>query len=347
MIIIYLSDGYKGGNSTFLEQNIDYNIKNQNQVILIDKNPQKNFPELKNKKNLKLVKLDIFKQKIKVKRYIRKLKKKNHFFFFTNFKTYLIYYFYFNSYKKENIRIAMALHSGVFSLSLKLFIGLFLFSIVSLKLDYLIFGSYSSKKWWLNKFPWMNLINNQVIFNGVKKQKQKKKIKENFKISFIGRLEHENDPELFLKIYSLNKNKKKMIFNVFGDGSLKEKFKDKYRNVKFWGWSKKKQIYMNTDISIITSPLNNFPYVAMESNSYGIPVLTAARGDIRKIVKNNFSGYILKERTVENFNFFLKKTIKNYKKLSINSFENAKKFEVDESCRQIWRFLKIDNHNIR
>ena len=37
------------------------------------------------------------------------------------------------------------------------------------------------------------------------------------------------------------------------------------------------------DIAIITSPLNNFPYVALESSSYGIPVVTAAEGDIRKL----------------------------------------------------------------
>ena len=29
MVIIYLSDGYKGGNSTFLTQNINYNLENK------------------------------------------------------------------------------------------------------------------------------------------------------------------------------------------------------------------------------------------------------------------------------------------------------------------------------
>ncbi len=138
-----------------------------------------------------------------------------------------------------------------------------------------------------------------------------------------------------------------MKFNVFGDGILKEKFENKYKAIKFWGWTDPKKIYANTDVCIITSPLNNFPYVALESNSYGIPVITAARGDIRKIVKNNYNGYIFKERTVKNFDIFLNKSIKNYKKLSKNSFNNAKKFEVIKSCQKIWRFLKIENYNFR
>ena len=200
MIIIYLSDGYKGGNSTFLEHNINYNLKNQNEVVLVDKNPKKNFSNLKKNKNLKLVKLDIFKDKLKVKNFIQKLEIENHFFFFTNFKTLLYYFLYFNSYKRKNIKIAMALHSGIFLFNLKNILGLFLFSIISLRLDYLIFGSISSKKWWLNKFPWMKWINHKVILNGTELKRSKKKVPSTFKISFIGRLVIENDPKLFLDI---------------------------------------------------------------------------------------------------------------------------------------------------
>ena len=106
------------------------------------------------------------------------------------------------------------------------------------------------------------------------------------------------------------------------------------------GWTQKEEIYNNTDITIITSPLNNFPYVALESNSYGIPVITAAKGDIRKIVKNNLNGYILNNRTVENFNFYIQKTIKNYEYLSSNAIINTKKFDIKKSCEKIWNFLK-------
>ena len=175
MLIIYLSDGYKGGNTTFLMHNIHYNLENQNKVILIDKDPKKNFPNLKKNKNLKLVKLDIFKQKQKVKNYIQNLEIKSHFFFFTNFKTLLYYYLYFNSYKRKNIKIAMALHSGIFVFNLKLILGVFLFSLISLKLDYLIFGSDYSRDWWLKKFPWMIYINSKVILNGINLKKIKKK----------------------------------------------------------------------------------------------------------------------------------------------------------------------------
>ncbi len=43
MTIVFFSDGYKGGASTFLEQNINHNLENNRKVILIDKNPKKLF----------------------------------------------------------------------------------------------------------------------------------------------------------------------------------------------------------------------------------------------------------------------------------------------------------------
>ena len=347
MTIFFLSDGYRGGATTFLEQNIIYNLKKKRNVVLFDKNSKITFPNLKKSKYLKIYNLDIFKEYSKIQLIVKKMHTSKKIFFFTNFAILVYYFFFFKNFKKNSIKLVLSLHSGIFKYNIKTILGLGLFSLFLLKLNNIIFGSYSSKNWWLKIIPWMRIIKHKVIFNGIELQKKKERLNKFFKISFIGRLENENDPELFLKLCLLNQNTKNMKFNVFGDGSLKEKFKNKFKKVKFWGWTNQKKIYLNTDITVITSPLNNFPYAALESNSYGIPVITAAQGDIRKIVKNNYSGYILNERTAENFDIFLKKVIKNYAKLSKNSFNNAKKFEVNKSCKKIWRFLKIENNNIR
>lgn len=347
MTIFFLSDGYRGGTANFLEQNVIYNLKKKRNVVLFDKNQKKTFPNLKKNKYLKVYNIDIFKDIKKVEYLIRKIQSSKNIIFFTNFAIHVYYFIFFNRLKKNSFKIVLSLHSGVFKYSIKTLIGIGLFSLITFKLDSIVFGSYTSRNWWLRLIPWIRIVNHKVIFNGIELQKKKKKKINLFKISFIGRLEDENDPELFLKLFLLNKNSKNIIFNVFGDGSLKNKYLKKYKQVKFWGWTKKNKIYSNTDITVITSPINNFPYVALESSSYGIPVITAARGDIRKIVKNNYNGYIFNYRTVKNFDLFLNKTIINYKRLSKNALKNAKKFEVNKSCQKIWRFLKIENYNLR
>ena len=347
MTIIYFSDGYKGGASTFLEQNILFNLENKKNVILFDQNPKQTFPNLSKNKYLKIFKLNIFKDNKKIKRLIKKLDLSNQLFFFTNFAILIYYFLFFLSFRdKKKAILSLTLHSGIFQYNLKTIVGLGLFSILSLRLNYLIFGSDSSKKWWVNLFPWIKLINHQVIFNGVKKQKMRKRNKKKIQISFIGRLEKENDPELFLKISQLNKNNKMIKFNIFGDGPLKKKIK-KSDNVKFWGWSKQAKIYSKTDITLITSPINNFPFTALESNSYGIPLISAAKGDIRKIIKNNYNGYIFNKRMPQIFSYYINETIKNYKYLSRNSINHARKFNINKSCQTVWRFLKIENNNIR
>ncbi len=126
---------------------------------------------MKLKNNLKIIKLDIFKEKKKVQNFLEKNNSKSYFFFFTNFAILIYYFFFFNNLKKNKIKIAMALHSGVFKYNLKVIVGLIFFSFFSLKLNYLIFGSYSSKKWWLRLFPWMSLINYKVVLNGVEKKR--------------------------------------------------------------------------------------------------------------------------------------------------------------------------------
>ena len=147
----------------------------------------------------------------------------------------------------------MALHSGIFLINLKLILGLFLFSIIALKLDYLIFGSNSSKDWWLKKFPWMIYINSKVILNGIDLKKIKRKKPSKFRISFIGRLVIENDPKLFLDICKLNNKEKKITFNIFGDGILKNKLTNKTNNVKFWGGLTKRK-FTKTPISQLLHP---------------------------------------------------------------------------------------------
>ena len=89
MTIIYFSDGYKGGASTFLEQNIKYNLKNKKKVILVDKNFEKTFPSLKKNKYLKIYNLDIYKDKKIIKKKINSLKIKNQIFFFTNYAIFV------------------------------------------------------------------------------------------------------------------------------------------------------------------------------------------------------------------------------------------------------------------
>ena len=73
----------------------------------------------------------------------------------TNFAYLIKFYFFFKLIQKKNVKIILTLHSGILSLNFKRYIAGFIFSLIYKQVDYLFFGSSSSKFWWKKMYPWM------------------------------------------------------------------------------------------------------------------------------------------------------------------------------------------------
>ena len=188
----------------------------------------------------------------------------------------------------------------------------------------------------------MDLDKNLVIYNGVKidPKRKIKKLNKKISISFVGRLEDENNPEFFINIAEIYlKLYNDAIFNIYGDGSMLINLKKKIKNnnIIFHGWVNKDKIYKNSNIILITSPVNNFPYVALEAKSYGIPVISSSKGDIKKIIKNNIDGFVNPTNSSNKMITLIKKTLKNYKIFSKNAIIRSKEFDIKDSCKTFWQ----------
>ena len=340
---IFLSNGYVGGASRFIYDHLCYLAKRKKKTILIDDNPYKTYLRIPHNTQVKKIEINKFKTDSKKKLsnlfLDDKIKK---IIFLTNYAFLIKYYFLINNLKNRNIKIILTIHSGLFNLSFKKYIAGLMFSLIYKKIDYLYFGSNSAKQWWLKFYPWMDIKKNLVHFNGVELQKkiEIKKKSNDLSISFVGRLEKENNPEFFIDIaHDYLKKEKKVKFNVYGEGTMYNHLKNITRSnkIKFYGWKEKKSIYKNTDIIIITSKINNFPYVALEAKSYGIPVISCSKGDVKKIIKNDFDGYIIYTNSSKKIINLIKKIWKNYSKFSNNSILRSKLFEINEACKKFWR----------
>ncbi len=343
---IFISNGYRGGASNFLINHIEYLSKKKKNIILIDDNPYKTFEKIPNLVKIKRIKINIFsfKEKEKLKKELFN-KINNKVVFITNYAFPIKYFLLFKNFKKKNIKVILTLHSGLFNLNFKKYIAGLFFSFIYKKIDYLYFGSNSAKDWWKKNYPWMDISKNLIMYNGVsvKSKKKIKKINKKIIISFVGRLENENNPKFFIDIaeryLELYNN---AIFNLYGDGPMLKDLKKKNRNknINFFGWVNKDVIYKKSNIVLITSPINNFPYVALEAKSYGIPVISSSKGDIKKIVKNNVDGFISETNSINKMITLIEKTIKNYNPLSKNAIKRSKKFDIKESCKKFWQTIK-------
>ena len=338
---IFLSNGYVGGASRFIYDHLCYLAKKNKKIILIDDNPYKTYSRIPDNVTVKKIEINNFKtksEKTLSKLFLNDNVKK--IIFLTNYAFLIKYFSLINKIKNKKIKIILTIHSGLLNLSFKTYIAGLIFSFIYTKIDYLYFGSNSAKQWWLKFYPWMNIKKNLVHFNGVELQKKLKKKRINdLSISFVGRLEKENNPEFFIDIaHDYLKNKKKAKFNIYGEGTMCNHLKNitKSNKIKFYGWKEKKSIYKNTDIIIITSKINNFPYVALEAKSYGIPVISCSKGDVKKIIKNNYDGYIIYTNSSKKIINLINKISKNYSKFSNNSFMRSKLFEINVACKKFW-----------
>lgn len=342
---IFISNGYRGGATTFQGQHMEYLINKKKKIILIDDDPANTFESLSSK--IEKCKISVNNNDINSKNKINKILnfgKEKKILFITNYAILIKYFFILKNFRKNNNKIILTIHSGILNLNLKTFIAGIIFSLLYKYVDLLYFGSSSAKNWWLSKYPWMNINKCPVYYNGVDiiKNVKSRKLNKKINISFAGRLEKENNPKFFIEIAKkyLIKNKN-ITFNVFGDGSLSKKLKKNLisKNITFHGWIKKKEIYKKSDIIVITSPHQNFPYVALEAKSFGIPVVSCSTGDISKIIKHNFDGLVKHtDSSIEMINL-IDTVLKNYNFYSKNSIKRSKKFNKNNSCRKFWRHV--------
>ena len=176
--IFFLSNGYKGGANNYIYQNLNYISKKYNSV-LIDKAFDNQL--LDQSKNIKLIKLNLFENIFSnyknLKKIFLKNKKEKNIIFLTNFAIYLLYFFLFLTIKKFNFKVVLTLHSGIFINNFKNNFISICFSLIANNIDNIIYGSVSSKNWWMQRYFWMRWANYKVIYNGINLKKFKKKKK--------------------------------------------------------------------------------------------------------------------------------------------------------------------------
>jgi glycosyltransferase involved in cell wall biosynthesis len=112
----------------------------------------------------------------------------------------------------------------------------------------------------------------------------------------------------------------------------KKKFINKNCNFIFHEYIKNiedmSKIFSSADVFIFTSRIDNFPNVALEAQSCGLPIICFSSGGVTEINKNNYTGFVIKSFSVKNFVTKINSLISNdylLKKFSQNSRRNALK----------------------
>lgn len=142
----------------------------------------------------------------------------------------------------------------------------------------------------------------KVIYNGCSLSdiKRIKPLRKGYDLIFIGRMNYQKNPQLFLKtLVHLKRHspgiKAVMIGTGPEEGNLKTYVRENNltENITFKGSVKKrKEIYRHiksSKIVVLTSRFEGFPLVIVEAHACGTPVVSTdySGGNIKEIIKNN------------------------------------------------------------
>ena len=171
----------------------------------------------------------------------------------------------------------------------------------------------------------------------------------------VGRLSKEKGfddlIDVFKKVVAKNPNYK---LDIIGDGPERNNLKDIIanlhleNNIILHGFQNKD--YINDVLShskafIVTSYTESFGIALLEGMSYGLPgiIFDSASGSL-ELIKNNFSGYVIKNRSKDVMAKKIIKLLDNKKEISImgkNAKETAKKYSFEKIKERWLNFLEI------
>ena len=150
------------------------------------------------------------------------------------------------------------------------------------------------------------ILYNIVSKSDIMKKTEENHIEEKFDVIFLGRLAYPKDPERFIEVIRIAKEKyKKISVAIVGDGVDRKNVEiliEKYNlkeNVTLYGFQSNPYVYLNNSkILVMTSIYEGTPMCALEAQALGKPIIATPVDGLKKIVNNDINGYLSDENAV-------------------------------------------------
>lgn len=156
-------------------------------------------------------------------------------------------------------------------------------------------------------------------------------------VGFVGRLEHEKGPDLFIRAAQLvHFHHPEIHFVVIGEGSMRDELELLTKqlglqdHVHFLGWwSRSSEVYPAMDMVVHTSRSDGTSLVLLEAMAFEKPTIGIAVGGVREIIENNVTGLIVGQGDWEAVGWQIIDLYKNpqrAQKMGIAARERVKKY---------------------
>ena len=202
-----------------------------------------------------------------------------------------------------------------------------------------------------------------IIPMGVNIKDYKNNFRFNKNILFLGRLADKKGVEYLLEAIKLLKNKEVKVL-IAGDGPLRKKLEEFVKlnkihdQVKFLGYvtgKEKINLIKSCGIFIIPSIVTSYgdreglPVSLLEAMAASKTIIATNVGGIKEIIKNNYNGLLIKQKSPEDIVNAINKLFKNKnlaKRLGINARKTVLDYDWKIIGEKYYKILTNENHNV-
>ena len=218
------------------------------------------------------------------------------------------------------------------------------------KLDAYIVLTKNDQKWLKNKFN----INSIVINNPKSIISNKVTDLKNKTFLAVGRFTNVKNFSMLIDMFNeYHKTNKEWKLILLGEGELKDEYVKKIKEYKLQKYIKIKKFtdnvskyYLNSSIYLMSSLYEGWGMVLGEAIEFGLPIISFNITSASEMIKNNYSGYIIKNYDFDNYVECMHKLSENkdlLKEFSINSKKISDTMQNDDVLK-LWTklFRKVD-----
>lgn len=180
--------------------------------------------------------------------------------------------------------------------------------------------------------------------------------KKRYDVLFIGHFIDRKDIPLWIQVFKQVKEKFGTLRGVMlGEGPLMDEMKQLIAKVGLESdldilgqLSNVNPIINNSRVLLMTSKSEGLPMVAVESMSYGVPVVSSDVGDTADLVKDNVNGYLIRSREPSDYSTKVAQLLKErelynrFSEASLKFAQNLAKESTIDSLVLLWNKVLKD-----
>jgi glycosyltransferase involved in cell wall biosynthesis len=244
-------------------------------------------------------------------------------------------------------RVVLTHHSGILTMTPRRFLMAAASSLAALALDEIVYVTCYTRAYWERRYPWMRLVPSRIVPNGIPIRTDvtsPRRPGTPLRVAFVGRLEREKGIDVFCDVARLSRAARlPMEFHVYGDGSWRGRIARDYpADVIAHGHVEDSdEIFEAVDLLLLTSPVENCPFAALEAMNLGVPCVAPPVGGLPEMLGGGNGAVLSSGRSPAALLDALGRAADDYTRLSAACLDRRREFELGRRGREMWEPLGV------